>query len=112
MHNCFLLHFIKDYNLKIIKKTLPNQYQNEDAMKKFVRHSVTSQNTAVDLTTHTLSTNNTEKLFGEKDTLQAINQCLLWGWINGGWLQSQVSIYIVEEEKNKKKAVTSSADKP
>lgn len=42
--------------------------------QKFVRYPVKSQNTAVDITTHTLSTNSSDTLLsGEKDTLQAVN---------------------------------------
>lgn len=88
--------------------------------QKFVRYPVKSQNTAVDITTHTLPTNSSDMLLsGEKDTLQAVNQSLLGGQMKDDCSNKsyvcQISTYFpacAGEEKNKKKAITSSADKP
>lgn len=46
--------------------------------QKFVRHSVQSQNTPVDLASHTLSTIGSDMLFwAGEDTLQVVNKSLL-----------------------------------
>lgn len=79
--------------------------------QKFVRYPVKSQNTAADITTHTLSTNNSDTvLSGEKDTLQAVNQSLLGGWMKDDCSNKSyvcqirhVFLHVLERKRTRKK---------